>query len=162
MMTIFVEGPSDSLFIRSLFPDIEMNIVEYSNKKFDKINKYIQTLDKMNEKYIFLFDTDTKDPNVELQKKLNQIKALKKENCFPVIIEIESWFRAGCSDNLCKKYRIKYITNTQDYSKEKMKAEFKTEHLIHIFQEILDDFSIENAKILNNSFKCFLLAFNLV
>ena len=74
MITVFVEGPSDELFIESLFPDIEKNVVQYSNKKNDKINKHIQTLDKMNEKYFFLFDTDTKNPNVKLQEKINQIK----------------------------------------------------------------------------------------
>lgn len=161
MITIFVEGPSDSMFINSLFPNIEMTIIEYSNKKNDKINKYIQTLDKMNEKYIFLFDTDTKEPKIKMQEKLSKIKSLKQENCFPVVIEIESWFRAGCSDKICKKYKIKSMTNTQGYSKEKMKSEFKTEHLTNIFQEILNDFSINTAQLLNNSFKCFFLAFNL-
>ena len=137
-----------------------MSIIEYSCRKKDKINKYIQTLDKMNEKYIFLFDTDTKDPNIKLQEKLLQITSLKKENCFPVIIEIESWFRAGCSDKICKKYKIKPVTNTQGYSKEQMKYEFKTDHLINIFQEILNDFSISDAQLLNNSFKYFFVAFN--
>lgn len=160
MITIFVEGPSDSLFINSLFPNNEMNIIEYSNKKNDKINKYIQSLDKMKEKYVFLFDTDMKEANIKMQEKLSQIKSLKQENCFPVIIEIESWFRAGCSNNVCKKYKIKSITDTQGYSKEKMKSEFKTEHLMNIFQEILNDFSIDTAQLLNNSFKCFFSAFN--
>lgn len=160
MITFFVEGPSDELFIESLFSDIEKNVVQYSNKKNDKINKHIQTLDKMNEKYFFLFDTDTKKPNVKLQEKINQIKSLNKNNCFPVIIEIESWFRAGCSDNLCKKYKIKSITNTEGYGKEKMQSEFKTEHLTSIFQEILNNFSIDSAKQLNNSFKVFFLSFN--
>ena len=160
MITVFVEGPSDELFIESLFPDIEKNVVQYSNKKNDKINKHIQTLDKMNEKYFFLFDTDTKNPNVKLQEKINQIKSLNKYNCFPVIIEIESWFRAGCSDNLCRKYKIKSITNTEWYSKEKMQSEFKTEHLTNIFQEILNDFSLNSAQQLNKSFKLFFLSFN--
>ena len=160
MITFFVEGPSDSLFINSIFQDVEKNIVEYSNKKYDKICKYIESLEKMHEKYFFLFDTDTKNPNIKLKEKLLQIKSLKKENCFPVIIEIESWYRAGCSDNLCKKYKIKSITNTQKYSKEKMKTEFKTEHLMSIFQEIMNDYSLDLAQILSNSFKDFFIAFN--
>lgn len=159
MITVFVEGTSDSLFINSLFPDTEMNVVEYSNKKNDKINKYIQTLDKMGERYVFLFDTDNEKPLSKLDEKLRQIKSLKKENCFPVIIEIESWLRAGCNEDLCKKYKIKRIMDTQNYSKEKMKTDFKTEHLINIFQEILDNFSIETAQLLNGSFKHFYLEF---
>ena len=160
MITVFVEGPTDALFIESLFPDIEKNVVEYSNKKYDKINKHIQTLDKMNEKYFFLFDTDTKDPKLKLQQKINQIIALDQKNCFPVIIEIESWYRAGCSDSLCKKYRIKTITNTENYSKEKMKTEFKSEHLTSVFQEILNEFSFDTAQKLNKSFKHFFISFN--
>ena len=160
MITFFVEGPSDSLFVDSIFQDVEKNIVEYSNKKYDKICKHIQSLEKMHEKYFFLFDTDTKKPNIKLKEKLSQIKSLKKENCFPVIIEIESWYRAGCSDNLSKKYKIKSTTDTQKYSKEKMKTEFQTEHLMNIFQEILNDYSLILAQQLNNSFKAFYIAFN--
>lgn len=159
MITIFVEGYLDSLFIDSLFPGVEKNIVEYSNKKNDKINKHIQTLNKMGEKYIFLFDTDSKKPDIKLREKLGQIQALEEQSCFPVIIEIESWLRAGCSDAVCKKYKIKPITNTQNYSKEKMKSEFNEDHLIYLFQEILSDFSVDKAQLLNTSFKHFYLKF---
>lgn len=160
MITFFVEGPSDTLFIDTLFSSIEKNIVEYSNKKNEKINNYIKTIEKMNEKYCFLFDTDTKSPDKKLKDLLKKIKSLKSENCFPVVIEIESWFRAGCSERICKKYKIKPINNTHNYSKEKMKSEFKTEQLTNIFQEILNEFSISSAQSLNSSFKYFFVTFN--
>lgn len=157
MITFFVEGQTDGLFIKALFPDIEKDVVEYSRKPNDKINKYIQTIDKMYGKYFFLFDTDTKEPEEKLEKLLNQIKSLKKENCFPVIVQIESWYRAGCSENLCKKYKIKYISDTEKYDKRKMRQDFNTDQLINIFQEILNEFSFDSAQQLNASFKNFYL-----
>ncbi len=159
MITVFVEGPTDALFIDNLFPNIEMDKIEYSTKKNDRICNHIASLDKMREPYIFLFDTDMKDPDKKLKEKLLKYKNLKKENCFPVIIEIESWYRAGCSASVCKKYKIKSLPNTNSYCKEKMRTEFNTCQLKSIYQEIMMDFSVDDAILLNISFKNFYTKF---
>lgn len=160
MITIFVEGNSDEYLIDSLFRDIQHQIIPYSSKKYVDIVRWIKTLDKTDQQYFFLFDTDGKPADVKLKEILNKIKNLKKENCFPVVVEIESWYRAGCCEEVQKKFKLKPLLDTEKYTKEKMLYEFKKQPLAVIYTEILQNFSIAEAMTLNKSFSNFYLKIN--
>ncbi len=154
MIYFFVEGTFDKIFISKLI-NCDCQIVEYSSMKNKKLNNYIRSLKKQGVDYVFLFDTDRKDKDTKLKQKLKQYNQLQKEKCFAVVLEIESWFMAGCCDDILKKYKIKPFNDTNNYDKEHMMNDFKTNKLISFYQEILERFSIENAVLRNKSFNEF-------
>ena len=133
MIYFFVEGETDSLFIKSLFKNTDIHVYTYSSKKTSKINAYIKTILNMGEKLIFLFDSDGEDPKEKLKRVLEQHPLLNNTNCECVVLEIESWYRAGSNTDIIKKYKLKpNITDTNNYSKESMRREFKTTELLSL------------------------------
>ncbi len=153
MIYFFVEGTFDKLFVSKLINCDQ--IVEYSSMKHKKLNSYISSLKQQGIDYVFLFDTDRKNIDEKLQQKLRQYNQLQKEKCYAVVLEIESWFMAGCCDDIIKKYKIKPYNDTNNYDKEHMMSDFKTLKLISYYQEILESFSINDAILKNRSFRDF-------
>ena len=155
MIYFFVEGTFDKLFVSKLMNCEDYKIVEYSSMKHKKLNSYIASLKQQGIDYVFLFDTDRKDTNEKLKQKLRQYNQLQKEKCYAVVLEIESWFMAGCCEDIIKKYKIKPYNDTNNYDKENMIRDFKTHKLISYYQEILESFSINDAILRNSSFRDF-------
>jgi hypothetical protein len=163
---LFVEGPDDSRFFKSvkinnLFKVVcnYVNIYEYSEKPDKNVNGYLKTIYQMNEPFIFSADFNS-NPCVSQKKEslLESYIRLNDENriCL-VVIEIESWYLAGLDDDACRKHKIRKRKFTDDITKEKFDSliprayDSRNDFMI----EILKDFSIETAKQKNKSFKYF-------
>lgn len=66
MKYIFVEGFDDNNFVSEIIKDKDnIKIIQYAEKKKEKIEGMIATFDKMNDEYIFLADLDEKREEIQ-------------------------------------------------------------------------------------------------
>lgn len=157
---IFVEGSRDKIVFNTLFGNKlcllgdDFNIVEYASMKDDKINNFIKGINSMeNCDYIFVADQDgnkTKKDDI-----LKKYSFLDKNKTFISVFEIESWIAAGISDDLIKKYKIKFHNrDTSSLTKEAFEK-IVPEHMsiMQFISHIINDYSLEKALDLNMSFK---------
>lgn len=159
---IFVEGPTDSLFIKKVFNEILLKIcnrytiVEYASREDKKINNYIETIKKVSDwDYIFIADQDGK-----LDKKdkiLLKYSNLDKDKVFISIFEIESWIIAGISEKTIKKHKINFsISNTSSITKEIFNNIIpKRMNKLEFISYVLSDYNLKNAVSLNESLNIF-------
>lgn len=159
---IFVEGPTDSLFIKKVFNEILLKIcnrytiVEYASREDKKINNYIETIKKVSDwDYIFIADQDGK-----LDKKdkiLLKYSNLDKDKVFISIFEIESWIIAGISEKAIKKHKINFsISNTSSITKEIFNNIIpKRMNKLEFISYVLSDYNLKNAVSLNESLNIF-------
>lgn len=159
---IFVEGPTDSLFIKKVFDDILLQIcnrytiVEYASKEDKKINKYIETIKKVpNWDYIFIADQDGKLDKKE--KMLLEFNNLQVDKVFISIYEIESWIIAGISEKIIKKHKISFsYSDTSNITKEIFNNIIpKKMNKLEFISYILSDYNLKNAINLNESLNVF-------
>lgn len=159
---IFLEGPTDSLFIKKVFDDILLKIcnrytiVEYASKENKKINNYIKTIGKVpNWDYIFIADQDGK-----LDKKgkmLLKFDNLDENKVFVSIYEIESWIIAGISEKTKKKHKINFTcSDTSNITKEIFNNIIpKRMNKLEFISYVLSDYNLKNAINLNESLNIF-------
>ena len=86
------------------FP-FEYKIIQYAEKKKEKIEGMIATFDKMNDDYIFLADLDEKREEIRRKEIMKKFKNINCEKIYFSIQEIESWYIAAISDNNKNKYK---------------------------------------------------------
>lgn len=161
-LTIFVEGPTDSLFIKKIFAGTLLKIcdrytiIEYANKEKKKINKYINTIKNVPTwDYIFIADQDGK-----LDKKnkiLLEYKSLEEEKVFISVFEIESWILAGISEKVIKKHKISFsISDTSHITKEIFNGFVpKKMNKLEFISYILNDYNLSSAICYNESLNLF-------
>lgn len=159
---IFVEGSTDSLFVKEVFNDVLLKIcnrytiVEYANKEDKKIKKYIATIKKVpNWDYIFIADQDGK-----LDKKnkiLLKYSNLDDDKVFISVYEIESWIIAGISEKIIKKHKINFSSsNTSNITKEIFNNIIpKRMDKLEFISYVLSDYNLKNAVNLNESLNIF-------
>lgn len=164
VLYLFVEGPDDKRLISHLFSDIqEKQIYEYATKKQSSVSNLIKVINKNPEwEYIFFTDSDTKSAEERRNDIKNKWNDIDEERIVVVCLEIESWYYAGMSQELCNKYKIKYEKKADDVCKERFisliskSRRTRTEILI----ESANNFDIKLACQRNKSFdefyKCFL------
>lgn len=159
---IFVEGPTDSLFIKKVFDEILLKIcnrytiVEYASKENKKINKYIETIKKVsNWDYIFIADQDGKLDKRD--KILLKYSNLDEDKVFISIYEIESWIIAGVSEKTIKKHKINFSSsNTSNITKEIFNNIIpKRMNKLEFISYVLSDYNLKNAVNLNESLNIF-------
>lgn len=173
LIFIFVEGDDDKRFIEKVISPIlidnysDVKIVTTAETKNDKINSYVQVVKNQKHDYIFLSDFDSfGNKNFTIterkEKVSNKYKNLTLEQIQIVVEEIESWLYAGISNELIAKYNLKQNIDCNLLTKEKFENDLKpksfntkTEFVI----EILANYSIDNAKVKNHSFRYFLDTF---
>lgn len=155
---VFVEGPTDSLFIKEVFNNILCQIcdsytfIEYAVEKDKKINNYIKSIKSVPDwDYIFIAD---QDGNVDKKNKIMQeYNTLEEDKIFLSIYEIESWILAGISNRIIKKYKINFNhSDTSCITKEKFNkmTPIKLDKLEFI-SYILSEYNLESAVSLNTS-----------
>ncbi len=159
---IFVEGPTDSLFIKKVFDKILLNIcnrytiVEYAIKEDKKIKKYIETIKSVpNWDYIFIADQDGKlDKKDKILLKFNN---LDEDKVFVSIYEIESWIIAGISEKTIKKHKINFsCSDTSNITKEIFNNIIpKRMNKLEFISYVLSDYNLKNAINLNESLNIF-------
>lgn len=161
MKYIFVEGNDDSYFINNLIKNkIDVKIIEYAQKKKEKINGFIKTIKDMHEEYVLLADLDGKDEHVRREELIQKYNNLDPQKIYFSIQEIESWYLSGISDNFIDKYGVKsrILLNTQNVTKEMFERLFKhnKETIMEVKLNLITEFDVEKAKIRNNSFNQFI------
>lgn len=161
MKYIFVEGFDDNNFVSEIIKDKEdIKIIQYAEKKKEKIEGMISTFDKMNDDYIFLADLDEKREEIRRKEIMKKFKNINCEKIYFSIQEIESWYIAAISDNNKNKYKVKnkILLNTENITKEKFENIFRNrrETTLEIKLDILSELNLKKAKSRNNSLKLFL------
>ncbi len=159
---IFVEGSTDSLFVKEVFNDVLLKIcnrytiVEYANKEDKKIKKYIATIKKVpNWDYIFIADQDGK---LDKRNKILLIYSnLDDDKVFISVYEIESWIIAGISEKIIKKHKINFSSsNTSNITKEIFNNIIpKRMDKLEFISYVLSDYNLKNAVNLNESLNIF-------
>lgn len=159
---IFVEGSTDSLFVKEVFNDVllkicnKYTIVEYANKEDKKIKKYIATIKKVpNWDYIFIADQDGKlDKGNKILLKYSN---LDDDKVFISVYEIESWIIAGISEKIIKKHKINFSSsNTSSITKEVFNNIIpKRMDKLEFISYVLSDYNLKNAVNLNESLNIF-------
>lgn len=159
---IFVEGSTDSLFVKEVFNDVllkicnKYTIVEYANKEDKKIKKYIATIKKVpNWDYIFIADQDGKLD--KRNKILLKYSNLDDDKVFISVYEIESWIIAGISEKIIKKHKINFSSsNTSSITKEVFNNIIpKRMDKLEFISYVLSDYNLKNAVNLNESLNIF-------
>lgn len=161
MKYIFVEGFDDRNFVSEIIKDKnDIKIIEYADKKKEKIEGMIETFNKMKNEYIFLADLDEKSEEIRKNEIMKKYKNINGEKIYFSIQEIEAWYIAVISDNHISKYKVKnrILLDTQNITKEKFENIFKNrrETTLEIKLDILSEFNLKKAKSRNNSLKLFL------
>lgn len=162
MLYVFVEGPDDYNYFEKIFGESfgEYKIIKYANMPKVKLNNFIRTIPFIPDSdYLFFGDEDNKGVENKKAELLSQYDSLSSSKLFIVQFEIESWYYAGVTQEVCKKLKLKHyqhdtntLTKEQFYSKLSRPSERK-----YVMSQILMLYSKELAKIRNNSFNVFFL-----
>jgi len=159
---IWVEGEDDERFFKNVLkPKLQtkydsVEIRKYATLKKEKIDNFIKSIEAMGASYIFVTDINNY-PCVTAKKEEIQrkFKNIDNDKIIVVIKEIESWYLAGLDDKACKKFRIRNFSETDNIEKDQFNAFIpkKFNSRIDFMLEILKNYSIEDAKQKNRSFK---------
>ena len=173
---VFAEGPTDAdFFVSKVIVDqlLKINIhavtpIKYASEKNwnAKLRNLINSINSINSKnpnnialYIYARDFDSHTFPCITSARENIIKdhsVISKSNILIVKEEIESWYLAGIKKDLAKKYNITIPKNTDNISKEHFESLFSDEPLTALRTEILDNYSITQARKRNSSFNYFI------
>ena len=161
---IFVEGNDDERFFKSAiapkllekYDDVE--IIKYRQWRKEKVNLFLLSIQTLGFDYIFTADMDFEH---SVNKKKQSIQKVYTNAALSsieiVIVEIESWYMAGLSDNAARKMKMSAMKNTDLMTKEDFNDIFhrKYRSRIDFMHEILKVYDIETASIKNKSFRYF-------
>lgn len=161
---IFVEGNDDERFFKKLMVPLlskkhtDIEIFKYAQWKKDKINLFLQSIQTLNFHYIFTADIDTL-PSVNSKKRLirNNYPLINDSQIAIVVAEIESWYYAGAPSPMISYYGLDEIHNTNSLTKELFNDIYKRKFSsrIDFMNELLKNYSIEEARERNSSFDFF-------
>ena len=176
---LFVEGKHDMVFykafldkrLREIFGFKEINYYPYAEEKTKEREKLIRIISQNpKSNYLICSDLD-KEFNEDLRKEkikyVSNMFHLDEETLehkiFAVVIEIESWYLAGFTQEFYEKLKIGqfYYKNTEQASKSTFKDIAKTLRIDEVqLRDKLSityryNFSIEEAKERNKSFRKF-------
>lgn len=159
---IFVEGDDDDRFFKNaILPDLaksynnyNFSIVQYKCRKKDYSQKFIKTIDAIGGRYLFTTDMDNSSSvSMKVAKAKTTYNLPDDSKIVIVIKEIESWYLAGMDDTLCAKHRMSLL-GTETIDKEQFLRMIPRGSSKPVFMnEILENFSINNANEKNSSFK---------
>lgn len=160
MLHIFVEGPDDERFFTNIYGKYFGNFkfIQYSGWTIVKINNFIRSISCMPDNdYIFLGDADGKTLNEKKNELIRRYSNLDSNKVFIVQYEIESWYYAGTSQEICQKLNLKhYVYNTDSLMKEHFNAKLpKKADRKFIMTEILKMYELELAISRNTSLSLF-------
>jgi hypothetical protein len=87
----------------------------------------------------------------------NKLISIQDQFIFLVIKEIESWYLAGLDRASSRSLKVRYLSNTDDVTKEKFNNSIpkRFDSRIDFMVEILNNFSIKTSMNKNTSFKYF-------
>lgn len=167
---IFVEGPDDERFFGKIIkPRFEgkyqyVRIITYKkNEHRDKhfVIRFIRNIKSPSWPADYLFVSDINNSPCATAKKQKEQRIfnniLDSDRIIIVKMGIESWYKAGLSDDKCQQLKIPPHSNTDNLTKEDFNSLIPNIYDKLPFKlKILDCFSAECAINRNNSFKYFI------
>ena len=167
---ILVEGEDDVRFfgriVKPLFVSRydSVEIIPYASIKRVKVNNFLISMVQMKNDYIFVADIDT-ESSVRDKKQIlyHWYSNVGGSNIVIVIMEIESWYYAGLTDDVLQKFGLPALPSTDEMTKEDFNALIPPsfDSRIDFMFEILKSFSFVTAAQHNRSFKFFFERYHL-
>jgi hypothetical protein len=161
---ILVEGEDDIRFfgriVKPLFVSRydSVEIIPYASIKRVKVNNFLKSVRQMKNDYIFVADIDT-ERSVRDKKQIlyYHFSNIDGKSIVIVIKEIESWYYAGLSRESILAFGIPDLSSTDTLTKEDFNHLIprKFDSRIDFMFEILKYFSLDSARVKNNSFRFF-------
>ncbi len=160
MLYVFVEGPDDYTYFDKVFGGFweSYKIITYSHMKKSKLNDFIRSVSSMPGcDYLFFCDEDGKGIENKKAELLSNYNQLSTDRIFVVQYEIESWYYAGASTEICKKLKlVHYQEDTNSLTKEQFDHKLqRPSDRKYIMVQLLLQYSKDLAKTRNNSFGIF-------
>ena len=159
-----LEGDDDERFINKVIqPELEkklfrVKVYKYAQTTRVELEKFVNLLNKSGTAYIFLADMDRASCYTK-KKEWIKSKTTKNVNETRIAIvkaEIESWYLAGLDRQSATSLKIRHFSTTENIFKEDFnKISEKYASKIDCMTDILQKFSLDVAKIQNESFKYF-------
>jgi hypothetical protein len=168
---ILVEGGDDVRFfgriIKPLFVSRydSVDIIPYACTKREKVNKFLKSVQQMQNDYIFVADIDqehsVRDKKQVLYYRFNHIDG---GSIIIVIKEIESWYLAGLTGESLSSLHMQSLASTDEITKEIFNTLIprQFDSRIDFMFEILKGFSLESAVAKNGSFYFFIKRYHLL
>ena len=160
MLYVFVEGPDDKAYFSKIFGAVwgDYTIIQYASLKKDKIKGFIQSIGCIpNADYLFFGDADGRGIGEAKASLLSTFPYLVGEKIIIVQYEIESWYYAGASEDVCKKLKIKhFVHNTDSITKEQFESKLvRPAEKRYVMACILDQYLLALATTRNTSLSVF-------
>lgn len=160
MLYIFVEGFDDEDYFKKIFaPSFgEHKIIQYAQKPKDKVEKFLKSIKCMPDSdYLFFADEDGKGIQNRRCEITSTYSELDSQKIIIVQYEIESWYYAGVSLDICKKLKIAhYQVNSDTLTKEQLYNKFARQiDRRYIMAEMLNYYSVELAVTRNTTLNSF-------
>ncbi|HOX34637.1 MAG TPA: hypothetical protein PLO06_02970 [Methanoregulaceae archaeon] len=161
---ILVEGEDDVRFfgriikplLKGLYDSVE--IVPYACTKREKVSRFIKSIQLMKNDYIFVADIDNEN-SVRDKKQLlySRYSEVDGRSIIIVVMEIESWYLAGLTDESARHLGIQPLPTTDSVTKEEFNRIIppRFNSRIDFMYEILKFFSVPEAVRRNRSFSYF-------
>lgn len=161
---ILVEGEDDVRFFGRVMKPLfvprydSVEILPYASIKRVKVNNFLKSLSEMKHDYIFVADID-RERSVRDKKQLlyHWYSNVNGSNIVIVIMEIESWYYAGLTDESLQKLGLPSLPSTDELTKEAFNDLIPQsfDSRIDFMFEILKSFSPITASRHNSSFRFF-------
>ena len=161
---ILVEGDDDVRFFGRVMKPLlvprydSVEILPYASIKRVKVSSFVKSMAQMKNDYILVADID-QERSVRDKKQLlyHWYPDVSGSNIVVVIMEIESWYYAGLTDDVLQKFGLPSLPSTDKMTKEDFNALIPPsfDSRIDFMFEILKSFSFVTATQHNRSFKFF-------
>ncbi|MEJ5258574.1 MAG: hypothetical protein WHS88_00100 [Anaerohalosphaeraceae bacterium] len=155
-----VEGYTDKKFVEEVFRSLlagrydHIQGWEYSKKSPQEIRKFISSIRSMGADFFILTDINSAVCKTSKKRELCEKweVASLEDRMIVVVREIEGWYLAGMSEDLCRRSKVS-LSSTDSLTKESFdKLVPKGRSPIDFRTEILKNYSLETAKRKNTSF----------
>lgn len=160
MLHVFVEGADDERFFTKIYGKCFGNFkpIQYTGWTPTKINNFIRSISCMPDSdYIFFGDADGKTVDEKKNLLTRRYSFLDDSKVFIVQYEIESWYYAGASAEVCQKLKLKhYVHNTDSLRKEDFNARLPQKaDRKYVMAQLLELYEMELAVSRNRSLSHF-------
>lgn len=159
---ILVEGEDDVRFFGRVMKPLfvhrydSVEILPYASIRRVKVNNFLKSLAEMKNDYIFVADID-RERSVRDKKQLlyHWYSNINGSSILIVIMEIESWYYAGLTDETLQKFGLPSLPTTDELTKEDFNNLIPPsfDSRIDFMFEILKSFSPTTAVRHNSSFR---------
>jgi hypothetical protein len=159
---VFLESDDDERFFsKIIFPllrrhyndDIEP--ILYAEEQPKETRKYLRSLERRGEPYIFTIDLDPSDCLVDRKHNTACKYGIDPDRVAIVCKEIESWYLSGLKQCDCSRLGMQHYAMTDDICKETFERMIPDEPKIIIMSQMLRLFDIQVGKQKNLSFRYF-------